>query len=239
MDVRIPDGSGPYPVIVLIHGGFWRAEYDLGLMDPMAIDLTNRGFATVNLEYRRTGEVGGGWPGTFLDIAIALNHLGTVANEEPLDLQHVTLLGHSAGGHLALWAAGRHQASPRSPLSGTIHLPIERVISLAGVTDLRAMWQVLHGAAPVTDFIGGRPEDHPERYDDASPITLLPSGVPQVLIHGTEDNRVPIEQSRQYLERAQVLGDPVRLIELNGVDHFQIIAPNSSAWTTVLDVIKE
>ncbi len=239
MDVRVPDGPGPYPVMVLIHGGFWRAEYDLELMDPMALDFTDRGLATVNLEYRRTGDIGGAWPGTLLDIAKALNHLPTVAKETALDLDHITLLGHSAGGHLALWIAGRHNVSPSSPLSGSLQISIERVISLAGVTDLRAMWQVLHGASPVTDFMGGRPEDHPKRYDDTSPISLLPLGVPQVLIHGTEDNRVPIDQSRKYLKQSQTLGDPVRLIELDGVDHFQIITPGSSAWNTVAAVALE
>lgn len=240
IDLRIPEGPGPYPVIMLIHGGFWRAEYDLGLMDPMAYDLTHRGFATLNLEYRRTGEAGGGWPGTLLDIVDALNYLPNLASGEPLDLSRLTLLGHSAGGHLALWVAGQHNMGSVSPLSGSsLNLPIHRVISLAGVTDLLAMHQVLHGAAPVGDLMGLSPEEDPDRYRDASPIALLPLGVPQVLIHGTEDNRVPIEQSRAYRNRAQELGDPIQLIELQGVDHFQIITPGTSAWDTVASALLE
>lgn len=238
IDLRIPEGPGPYPVIMLIHGGFWRAEYDLGLMDPMAYDLTQRGFATLNLEYRRTGEAGGGWPGTLLDIVEALNHVSNLAQDEPLDLSRLTLLGHSAGGHLALWVAGQHNISPTSLLSGSsLNVPIHRVISLAGVTDLLAMHQVLHGASPVGDLIGLTPDEDVDRYRHASPIALLPLGVPQVLIHGTEDNRVPIEQSREYWDRAQQLGDPVQLIELPGVDHFQVITPGTSAWETVTSVL--
>ncbi len=240
IDLRIPEGPGPYAIIMLIHGGFWRGEYDLSLMDPMAFDLTQRGFGTLNLEYRRTGEAGGGWPGTFLDIVEALNHVPKLAQDQALDLSRLTLLGHSAGGHLALWVAGQHNMSPASRLSSPkLTIPIHRVISLAGVTDLLAMYQVLHGSSPVGELIGLAPDEDPDRYRQASPIALLPLGVPQVLIHGTEDNRVPIEQSREYRRQAESLGDPVRLIELPGVDHFQIITPGTSAWDTVTSVLLE
>ena len=124
-------------------------------MDPMAYDLTQRGFATLNLEYRRTGEAVGGWPGTLLDIVEAWNHVSNLAQDEPLDLSRLTLLGHSAGGHLALWVAGQHNIPPASLFSASsLNIPIHRVMSLAGVTDLLAMHQVLHGTAPVGDLNG-------------------------------------------------------------------------------------
>ena len=134
-ELRLPEGKGLHPVVVIIHGGCWLNAYDLHLMAPMATALTQAGYATWNLEYRRVGDEGGGWPGTFLDIAAGLNHLKQLASAYDLDLSRIVVIGHSAGGHLALWLAGQHQLPGDSEIFTRNLVPISGVVSLAGITD--------------------------------------------------------------------------------------------------------
>jgi acetyl esterase/lipase len=196
-----PAGDGPWPVVVLLHGGFWRAQRTLELMRPLAADLAGRGFAAWNLEYRRVGQPGGGWPGTCEDVAAGLDHLARLAGREPLDLDRLIVAGHSAGGHLALWSATRPGLPAGAPGAGPLVAP-RLVVSLAGVCDLHAGAAGGIGEGAVAEFLGATPDQAPERYRLASPLARLPLGVAQLLIHGDADPRVPVEQSRRRPRRA-------------------------------------
>ncbi|MHB1467547.1 MAG: alpha/beta hydrolase family protein [Solirubrobacteraceae bacterium] len=220
-DLRLTSGAAGHPVVVLIHGGAWRANWERDLMDAMAVDLAERGYASWNLEYRRVGH-GGGWPMTFDDVASGIDALGTV--EAPLDLERVAFVGHSAGGQLALWAAARADALVKPSV----------VVSLAGVPDLiegarRGMYE-----RAIDALMGGMPETLPDRYSSGSPYERLPLGVPQLLIHGTLDLSDNIDLNRRYAERALSQGDVIETIELAEVDHFGVIEPRSLAWATIV-----
>jgi acetyl esterase/lipase len=243
--------STALPVVVLIHGGYWRARYDLTLMDGLAQDLAMRGYAAWNIEYRRVGDPGGGWPGTFLDVARAADHVQVMAASYGLDSGRVVAIGHSAGGHLAFWLAAR--ASPRIPAGSPLAaLPVAQdarhsvvsplrlagVISLAGVLDLEAAWKLHLSNDAVVELLGEAWPDAPDRYNAASPAALLPLGVPQVLLHGTRDVNVPIEISRDYAAKARAMHDPVEYIELEGVDHFDLIDPRSYAWSVTIGALE-
>lgn len=230
-DLWLPAGPGPHPVLVSVHGGGWSAEHHLDIHDGLARDLAGRGFAVWNVEYRRLGNPGGGWPGTFLDVGRAVDHVRQLAPAHHLDLGRAVLFGHSAGGHLALWAAGRSRLPAGSPLAVPDSLPLAGVVSLAGITDL----QQTYGLSPeraerVASLLGVHPDTGPERYRQASPRALLPLGLPQALLHGTADRHVPIDQSRDYVAAARAAGDDARLVELPGVDHFALVHPRSGAW---------
>lgn len=237
-DLRLPAGDGPHPVVIIIHGGFWKARYGLDLMDPMADDLTARGLATWNIEYRRVGHEGGGWPGTLQDVARAADHLRELAPQYGLDLTRVVSIGHSAGGHLALWLAARHRIPAGSELAVSAEpLRLAGAVSQAGVTDLRLMWQVRQVESPVANFLGGTPAELPARYAHASPAELLPLGVPQVLVHGLDDTDVPPVLSTAYYEAARAAGDPIELVTLPGVEHFKVIDPASEAWSPIAQAV--
>ncbi|WP_416148295.1 alpha/beta hydrolase family protein [Salipaludibacillus sp. HK11] len=240
--LRTPKLSGCYPVIITIHGGFWQSKYDLEENNPIAEDLARRGYATWNIEYRRIGENGGGWPGTFNDVIDAVNYLTEVDQDFQLDLSNVIVLGHSAGGHLALWLASRSGRNQTDELGNPLLVPIKSVISLAGVSDLGAMWKDHDEkgiSSPVVSFIGGTPEEEPDRYSFASPIELLPINVQQILIHGELDRHVPVDLSIEYQRRANELGENVGLVVLPNVEHFKIIDPTSTAWKSVIDSLKD
>lgn len=238
-DLRLPPGPGPHPVAVIIHGGCWQAQYDLNHIGPVSAALTRAGIATWTPEYRRIGNPGGGWPGTFQDVARATDYLRTLAQQFPLDLNRVVLAGHSAGGHLALWLAARDNLPRESPLFSPDPLPVRGVVSLAGITDLRT-YGTMPGScnSAVAPLLGGTPDEVPERYAQASPIELLPLGVPQRLVHGALDPTVPPDQSRRFEARARAKGDDSRLILLEGAGHFDVIAPFAPAWASVEQAIR-
>jgi len=225
-----------YPVVIGIHGGYYRARYGLDYFGHVCAALAEVGFATWNIEYRRLGNWGGGWPGTFDDVAAATDYLRTLtANGYPLDLGRVIAMGHSAGGHLAAWVAGRRRIAKGSQLYSQDPLPITAVISLAGVLDLRRAWELRLSRGVVGRLLGGSPEQVPERYDSASPLALLPLGVPRTtLVHGTRDTSVPYEISRRYIEAAVASGDAAELVTLPEIDHFEIVDPRTQAWQSVL-----
>lgn len=250
-DLYLPNGPGPHPTVILIHGGYWRARYGLDLMTGLAVDLASRGYAAWNIEYRRVGDPGGGWPATMLDVALATEYLRILAPTYELDLQLVVPIGHSAGGHLALWLAARPRIAHNSPLAGSsitpqdsseevaTPLPLAGAISLAGVVDLEMAWQLNLSNGAVVDLLGGGFTDVPERYTAASPAAMLPLGVPQVLIHGTNDDSVPLQVSQVYTNAARAVNDPVTYIELEGVDHFDVIDPNSNAWAITIEALQK
>lgn len=229
-DLRVPQGPGPYPVAIVIHGGYWRSAYGLEHIGHLCAALTRAGVATWSLEYRRIGDPGGGWPACGDDVLRGAEYLQPLARRYPLDLARVVAVGHSAGGQLALWLAAQHKVALRG------------VVSLAGVTDLRRAWELGLSRGVVLELMGGTPQEQPERYRRASPIELLPFGVPQRLVHGISDDTVPIEMSRRFQAAAAVAGDDTRLIELTDAGHFDLIDPRTKAWarvqSTVLDLVR-
>jgi acetyl esterase/lipase len=238
-DLRLPEGEEPHPVAVMIHGGFWRARYDLEHTGHLCAALTAAGVATWNVEYRRMGNAGGGWPGTFHDVGRALDFVRALAPTYGLDTERVVVLGHSAGGHLALWSAARHRIPAADPLYSIDPLRPRAAISLAGAVDLRRTCELALSDNAAALLLGCAPDEAPERYATASPIEMLPLGLPQVLLHGTEDPDVPAEMSEQYALRAQEAGDDVMLVLLPGAGHFEVIDPHSTEWAIVEGAVLE
>ena len=235
-ELRLPEGKGPHPVAVVIHGGCWFSEYDIRHVGNFAAALTKTGVATWVLEYRRIGDAGGGWPGTFEDVARGADYLRVLGRSYPLDLKRVVVVGHSAGAQLALWLAARRQLPKSSPLYAPKPLPLRGVISLAGITDMKAFRPRCDDA--VSQLLGGPPEKFPQRYQQTSPIELLPLGVRQWLFHGARDRIVPVGQSREYEAAAKKRGDHVKLTVLDDAGHFELIAPQSSAWHAVEEAVR-
>ena len=232
-ELTVPDGPGPHPVAVAVHGGFWAAAYGLDHLRPFCAGLAAAGWAVWCPEYRRVGEPDGGWPNTLRDVGAAADHLRALAAEYRLDLGRVAAVGHSAGGHLALWLAARRTFPPDHPLAAPDPVPVRGAVALAGVCDLRLGHRLRLGGGAVARLLGGPPEAVPDRYAAASPAELVPLRVPQALVHGTADVAVPVAVSRAYRAAAAAAGDAVDLAELDGVDHFGLIDPESPAWPTV------
>jgi acetyl esterase/lipase len=199
----------------------------------LAAALTAEGFATWSLEYRRLGDPGGGWPGTFEDVGRGADHLNSVAAAHRLDLDRVIALGHSAGGQLALWLAARKRLPAASTLRGQQPLRVQGVIALAPIPDLRAGAEGRVCGDAIPRLLAGPPDEAAARLREFSPIELVPLGVPQRLVCGAEDRLVPNELSRRYQEAAAKAGDPVSLECVLGVGHFELVDPASRAWTTV------
>jgi acetyl esterase/lipase len=217
-------GGGPWPCVALVHGGFWRAGWDRTLMTPLAADLAGRGYAAWNIEYRRVGQEGGAWPGTFEDVGNAVDALGGVPE---VDAGRVVAVGHSAGGHLALWLAARS-----APL-----VRMRAAVSQAGVCDLARAHRDGLGDGAIAALLGGTPEEVPDRYGAASPAELIPLGAAQLLVHGGRDDVVPVTQSRSYAEAARAAGDDAELVELADADHFDVIDPRHEAWRIVIEAL--
>jgi acetyl esterase/lipase len=219
--------ESPVPVVVLLHGGFWKATYTYELMDDLARTLVSSGVAAWNVEYRRVGAGGdgGGWPATYADATAAM---AMVERLPGVDARRVITCGHSAGGHLALWLAMR---SRRGGLPQAARLPVPVIaISLAGVVDLLAAAELGLGANATQALLGGGPLDRAEQYRAASLLDGLPFGVPQVLIHGTADDVVPATMSETYAEHAERSGDQIELCLVDGADHMSMIDVASPGW---------
>lgn len=195
-ELRLPEGKGEFPVVVVVHGGCWLNEYNLEYMSHLSEELTKAGYATWNIEFRRVGDVGGGWPGTFQDVALATDYVRELAKSYPIDAKRVAVIGHSAGGHLALWLAARHHLPKSSSLYAKKPLKLKGVISLAGIADLETYSQQEGSCnAAVPQLMGGSPTDFPERYAQASPQQMLPLQVPSRLVQGKRDPIVPDRKS--------------------------------------------
>lgn len=232
-DLWLPAGLvDPAPVVVLVHGGFWLQQFDLAQMDGLADSLARNGFVVWNIEYRRVGGAGG-YPQTFDDVAVAIDHLATL-DDDRLDLDRVAVVGHSAGGQLAVWAAGRHALPPEAPWADPVVRPVA-AIPLAGVLDLVTCAEQRLGGSACIDLLRGTPAQEPQHYAWTSPIELAPIGVPVVALHGGADGNVPLSQSSDYVDRAVATGDPAELVVIEGTDHFDVIDPTHESWATVLD----
>lgn len=240
-DLRLPGGQGPYPVAIIIHGGCWVSKFaDLQNTAALADALRDLGIATWNIEYRREDNVGGGWPGTFADVAQATDFLKKIAPKYFLDLSRVVVIGQSAGGHLALWVAARRRLPENSPLYVQKPLPVRGVIALGGVPDLKSFREQgvrICGQDVVGKLLGTTPEEVEKHYKEASPAELLPLGVPQILIYGTEDQAVPITFGNVYLQAAQKKGDVVKIMTIEGAAHHEYNVPNSVSWPVIKSVV--
>ena len=226
-DLHHPAGAGPFAVVVVLHGGYWQPPYTKLIMRPLCVDLVRLGYAALNVDYRRLGREGGGWPQTFEDVATAIDHLADGAmNDAALDLERVTLLGHSAGGQLALWAAGRRELPDDAP-GAAPKVTATRVLALAPVCDLA------RAGRPARDLLGGSPSAVPERWDQADPMRRIPLSVPVGLVHATGDQTVSVQRSRDYASSARAAGADVFLSETRG-GHRDVIDPGSEAWRTAV-----
>jgi acetyl esterase/lipase len=214
------DGRAP-PVAVVIHGGFWRARYGRKLMHGLCEDLARRGWAAWNLEYRRLGRLsGGGYPRTLEDVAAGIDHLAAI---DGLDRSRVVAIGHSAGGHLAAWSAGRERPE----------VPVTAVVSQAGVVDLRLASELGLSNGVVHQLLGGTPAEVPERYAAASPAERLPLGVPVLLVHGGRDEVVPPVMSESFARAARAAGDEVELVVLPQEEHMGHVVALNPLWGAV------
>lgn len=224
-DLHRPAGTDPVPVVVVLHGGYWQPPYTKLIMRPLCVDLVRRGYAAFNVEYRRLGREGGGWPQTFDDVARAIDHLADPAlRDARLDLARVTLLGHSAGGQLALWAAGRPELPADAP-GAAPRVTATRVLALAPVCDLEGA-----GRAACA-LLGGTPAEVPERWRQADPMRRIPLAVPVGLVHATGDETVSVRRSREYVAAARAAGADAWLSETGG-GHRDPIDPARRAWKT-------
>ena len=242
-ELWIPDRPGLHRVVVLIHGGCWLEDLPgVELMAYMAEDLRRGGFAVWNIEYRRLGHPGSGYPGTFLDIANGMDYLRRIADADKLDLSHVIIIGHSAGGHLGLWAAARARINPASPLYGDNPLAVKAVVTLAGINDLAAYRDhgpsACGGPETIDRLIDtqGRPDQ--DIYADTSPAALLPLGVEQVIVSGSLDPLVPARFGSDYGTAAKTAGDRVKIQEIANAGHFDLIDPRSGAWAKIKGVLQ-
>lgn len=235
-ELRLPAGPGPHRCIIAIHGGFWRAKYDLVHLGHLCHALTAAGWATWSIEYRRVGELGGGWPGTFRDVAAGAAYVFDNAKRFDINPAAVFSLGHSAGGHLACWVAALHKIPSSSEISAPL-LPFAGAVSLAGVLDLHLAWELGLSDFAVADLLDGSPSERPERYRAADPSRLLPVGRRQLLVHGGADELVPFAISEAYDQRAQAMGEEIMLLRLPEAEHFALIDPDSAAWPTIIAAI--
>jgi len=225
-DLRIPKGKGPFPVVMNIHGGFWRAKYDLLHTGHLCAALTQKGCATWNVEYRRVGNPGGGWPGSFEDIANAYRFLPQIARSHNLDPHRIVVMGHSAGGQLALCLAS-HEPS------------LDRVVSLAGVVNLQRAFELHLSNDAVVEFLGGKPEEVPDHYHEADPAQLRIAQARQILVHGTADDVVPPDFTRDYVEKKKKAQEDAVLVEISKADHLDLIDPRSAAWPHIEAAVLE
>ena len=218
-DLRLPKGPGPFPAAMFIHGGFWRARYDLKHTSFLCAAVTKAGFATWNLEYRRVGNSGGGWPGSFEDVTAGYQFLRQLAGKYPIDTKRILVLGHSAGGQLALALAAHHNS-------------MRGVVSLAGVSNLRRAWELHLSNDAVSEFLGGDPQRVPEHYHEASPAEL-DIHCKQLIVHGAEDDTVPVQMSRDYAKQKLHRHENASLLEIPKAGHFEIVDPESTIWPKV------
>jgi acetyl esterase/lipase len=223
-ELRLAQGNAQGAIIMNIHGGFWRNRYDLAHAGHFCAALSSLGFATWNIEYRRVGDEGGGWPGSLEDVRQAWHFIPQLARKYQLSTKDAILIGHSAGAHLALCLAAYEHS-------------VRRVVSLAGLVDLERTWELHLSGNAAAEFLGGLPEDIPQRYACADPVKLPIPQAEQWIIHGAQDTVVPADFSRSYCEGKRNRGEDVALLEILKADHYDLIDPRSPAWPAVAGVI--
>ena len=240
-DLWLPEGGGPHPVVVIVHGGCWRAEVaDLSMMNDAADDLRDRGYAVWNVEYRRIGESGGGYPGTYRDVGAAFDALRGEARGRNLDLSRLAALGHSAGGHLALWAASRASLPAESPLRTANPLPVPAVLSVGGVGDLTtAKTDARFARACGADTIDALLPRSGDPYADTSPSRLAAPGVRRVMLHGQQEQVAPVDLGHAYAAHAAERGEAVEVVAVPDTGHFEVVVPGTAAWSRIVTLLGE
>jgi acetyl esterase/lipase len=244
-ELRLPDGAGPFPIAILVHGGCWSAKVgnlpesvtSFELLRPIAAALAKAGIASWNIEYRRLGNPGGGWPGTYLDLSRATDLLRELAPRYHLDVKQAIAIGHSSGGQLAFWLAARGKLPKSSLLYTNSPLQLKGVVSVDGPPDLeadRAIEQSVCGGPVITQFIGGTPAEFPNRYREGSASGLLPIRVRQELLVAGKQGQKWIALFKEYAAAAEKAGDTVHMPTMEGAGHFDGIDPQASAWGTVM-----
>ena len=232
--LRLPEAAGPHPVFIFIHGGCWLSAYEIGHVGPLEEAVADAGYAVWSIEYRRVGDEGGGWPGTFLDVGRGVDAVAGLADEYALDLNRVIVSGHSAGGQLALWVAARSRISPSSDVYSADPIRVHGVLALAPASDLESLHASASCGGVVDRLMGGSPEEVSERYDAASPMRLMPIGVPQRIVIGAYD-RAWAPGGRAYFERASARdGVGVTMTEAPESGHFEMVVPTTSTWPLIL-----
>jgi acetyl esterase/lipase len=238
--LRLPR-AGPFPVVIVVHGGCWFSPYaTLRNTAPLAQAITDAGAATWNVEYRRYDNPGGGWPGTFLDVATATDFVRQLAKRYPLDTSRVVVVGHSAGAHLGLWLASRRTLPASSPLASGTALALAGVVSVGGIADLRefhARERASCGNPAVESLLGATPDSVPARVREASPIERLPLGISTVHVAGERDAIAPRTVVEAYAAAARAKGDSVEIIIVPGAGHFEAIVPYTDAGRAVIDAV--
>lgn len=237
-DLRLPEGAGPHRVAIFLHGGCWLSEYDIAHSSALTAALADNGIATWSLEYRRVGDAGGGWPGTFDDVARGADHLAAIANDYDLDLERVIAAGHSAGGQLALWLAARTEFPPESPFAAASPIAVAGVLALAPAADFDYLHEHATCDGAVARLLGGSSDSLPDRYRWTDPMRFAPGPAPQIVIVGRYDE-VWSPPARSYARKAASRGDDVTLIEAPESGHFELIDPTSSTWPLVLDAARQ
>jgi acetyl esterase/lipase len=233
-DLWLPAGHGPHPIVLMVHGGCWQTGIaDRTIMNWIAEDLRRHGIAVWNIDYRGVDRPGGGYPGTFQDAAAAADALRGQAAHYRLDLSRLVAVGHSAGGHLALWLAGRARLPAGSPLISAHPLPIHAVVSLGGLPDLEEAARSENGCG--NEVIGRLTSGH---FADTSVPRLAPLRVPQVLINGREDRIIPLAYAEGYAAPMRAAGDDVRVRMLDRTGHVELVAPETAAWAAAVEEIE-
>ncbi|MDP9099932.1 MAG: alpha/beta hydrolase [Verrucomicrobiota bacterium] len=238
-ELRVPSGNGPFPMFILIHGGCWLSDFDYAYCTRLAAWLTAHGFATWTIEFRRIGDEGGGWPGTFLDVAHAADALREIGKTKPIDTQRIYAAGHSAGGQLALWLASRGKLAKESELFIEGPIKIRGVLGLSAITDLYEYRQGPANSchAAVERLLGGGPEVVERRYSETSPMQRLPLGVPQVFIQGENDPIVSPDSVRTYVAASSKAGDEAKLLVLPNGGHFEPTVPTAASEPALLEAL--
>jgi len=233
-NLRLPKRKGLHPVVIFIHGGCWLSAYDIAHVGSIEQALADSGYAVWSIEYRRVGDEGGGWPGTFLDIAHGVDYVREVAQKYSLDLNHVVASGHSAGGEFALWLAARNKIAPPSEVYVKNPLEVQGVVALAPAPDLEGLEAAGTCGKVIDKLVGGPPSEFAARYAAVSPMKLAPISVPSTLVVGVQDKAFgPV--GRAYFARAKQAGDTkVRLVEAPASGHFELIAPKTTTWPIVI-----
>ncbi len=239
-ELRWPPDAGPHPVVVVIHGGCWLPDFDLDHVRPLAEAITALGYVTWTIEYRRPAEDEDGWPETFMDAAAAVDHLRELADANDLDLDQITLLGHSAGGQLALWLAARPDFGADHPLFEVQALPVTRVLALAPITDMADYASEASGCpAGARRVLGGAPDERPKRYRAVSPVENLPRAVRVDLVHAVADPIVPLEQSERFVDLFKQAGGDIDLHRIpDPAGHFELVLTQGGGWEQVQDFLK-